>query len=333
MSNADAIALVNDAESGKRMVFISYTSKYRPFAWRLAKDLRTESQDVWIDHIKLRGGELWEEEIEKAIQAATTVCVVLPEAEKEPNWVKKEYTKANYYGKRPIPIKFRSCEIPLRLSDYQAFDCTSPAKYENEIPRIRELTGQDPTPIKVSPLTRLLVWHHKLVTIAPWLVSAALVVWLCWWFLPPSKTIPTVLYGEAKSGVVVQLENSGGRPATIRGYRLKFGGLPIIDGNLDVADVPPISEVPRHHAVIVHLKKRTYFDSIEEKDGSHRTAAQIEPLVDSHTITMEVDIKESSDPVPGREYHVRKTTFPARQIWPFLSSALPNMILGAVHAQ
>lgn len=97
--------------------FISYSHSDRDFAERIARDLRDDGWDVWIDFERLSAGELWREKISQSIVQTDTVIVNLsPRAVKSKN-VRSEIQIAHGMGKRILPVMSEPC-IDL-LDDYE----------------------------------------------------------------------------------------------------------------------------------------------------------------------------------------------------------------------
>ena len=58
-------------------IFISYSRKDLRFVEGLASDLRKAGFEVWYDFLRLRGGERWRIEIQRAIKNSQCVITVL----------------------------------------------------------------------------------------------------------------------------------------------------------------------------------------------------------------------------------------------------------------
>jgi len=85
-------------------VFISYSTQNRDYAHKLAKRLREERLDVWIDNAEIRSGDDWSQAIFAALRAASAVIVIMTSAAHESEWVRREVLLANETGKRIFPI-------------------------------------------------------------------------------------------------------------------------------------------------------------------------------------------------------------------------------------
>ena len=107
-------------------VFMSYSRRDSDVMWRTAKYLRERGINVWVDNEKLvPGTAIWEEEIEKAIKAASAIVVVMSPDSKNSEWVRREISMADQYRKHILPILVRGDEdssITLRLITRQFVD-------------------------------------------------------------------------------------------------------------------------------------------------------------------------------------------------------------------
>ena len=85
-------------------VFISYSTQNRDYAYKLAKRLRDEGIEVWIDNAEIRSGDDWSQAIFAAIRAASAMIVIMTSAAQESEWVRREVLLANETRKRIFPI-------------------------------------------------------------------------------------------------------------------------------------------------------------------------------------------------------------------------------------
>ncbi len=114
------------AQLPARHVFISYSRRDDIVMRRTVAFLRKQGIKVWVDNEKLTPGTpVWEEEIEKAINGAYAVVVILSPDAKNSEWVRREITYADQYRKRVFPVLVNGDEdasIPLRLITRQFVD-------------------------------------------------------------------------------------------------------------------------------------------------------------------------------------------------------------------
>ena len=116
------------------MYFISYCRKDNTFAIRLAKDLRAQGIEVWIDQLDIADGENWDDAIERALNSCLKVVLVLsPDSVRSQN-VKDEISYAIEKEKAVIPVMYRPCSIPYRWRRLQRIDAQH--GYEDALKRI-----------------------------------------------------------------------------------------------------------------------------------------------------------------------------------------------------
>ena len=84
-------------------IFISYSKKDKDFAWKLADDLVSTGHKVWIDR-SLQVGEDWKQTIEKKLEEADEVIVVLSANATASKWVQHEGSIAYGLKKRMYPV-------------------------------------------------------------------------------------------------------------------------------------------------------------------------------------------------------------------------------------
>ena len=106
-------------------IFINYAREDCPFVRSVVAQLRNAGVPVWMDEADISPGARWDQAIEQALNACSSVLVVLsPDAVKSHN-VLDEMAFALDEGKRIIPIKHKECNIPLRLRRIQYIDFTA----------------------------------------------------------------------------------------------------------------------------------------------------------------------------------------------------------------
>lgn len=107
-------------------IFISYSRRDDEVMRRVAFHLRDQGFKVWVDNEKLiPGTPAWEDAIEKAINSAFAVVVVLSPDSKNSEWVRREITYADQFNKRVFPVLVKGSEeesLPLRLVTRQFVD-------------------------------------------------------------------------------------------------------------------------------------------------------------------------------------------------------------------
>lgn len=114
--------------------FFSYSRDDSEFVLKLATDLRTAGIDIWLDQLDIIAGKRWDAEIEKALEGAETMMVVLSPTSVASNNVMDEVSYALEEGKRVIPILISDCEIPFRVKRLQRIDFTG--DYESALKKL-----------------------------------------------------------------------------------------------------------------------------------------------------------------------------------------------------
>ena len=102
--------------------FFSYSRDDSEFVLKLATDLRAAGANIWLDQLDIVAGKRWDAEIEKALDGAETMLVVLSPTSVASNNVMDEVSYALEEGKRVIPILISDCEIPFRVKRLQRVD-------------------------------------------------------------------------------------------------------------------------------------------------------------------------------------------------------------------
>ena len=103
-------------------IFISYSHKDKRFVKNLAENLSKNGNKIWWDFDALKGGQDWQNEIEKGISKCKNFLVVLTEDACKSEWVANEIAYAQQKGKRIIPLHLKSCDIPIGLIRKQYID-------------------------------------------------------------------------------------------------------------------------------------------------------------------------------------------------------------------
>ena len=106
-------------------IFFSYSRADSPFALTLAKDLREAGADIWIDQLDIPAGSHWDAAVEKALNTAAFVLVILTNSSTASTNVMDEVSFALESGKKIIPVLLEDCLPPFRLRRLQRIDFTS----------------------------------------------------------------------------------------------------------------------------------------------------------------------------------------------------------------
>lgn len=111
-------------------VFLCHASQDKPEVWKLHRYLKTRGVKPWLDVEDLLPGEDWEVEIPKALFSSDIILVCLSKnSVNKEGYVQKEIVFAlDKALEKPegtifiVPVKLEDCELPKRLSRYQAVD-------------------------------------------------------------------------------------------------------------------------------------------------------------------------------------------------------------------
>ena len=110
---------------GSELIFVSYSSKDRPFAIKLTEELEKLGANIWIDQLGIELGENWDGAIEKALDDSNSFLLLIsPTSVESPN-VQDEVSIAIEENKKMIPVLIKPCELPMRWKRRQYADLTS----------------------------------------------------------------------------------------------------------------------------------------------------------------------------------------------------------------
>lgn len=103
-------------------VFISYARADIEFCTRLAEDLGTAEANIWWDQVDIPPGDRWDESTQKALEGCKFLLVILSPASVDSNNVMDEVTFGLDHQKHVVPVLYRNCKIPFRLTRIQYID-------------------------------------------------------------------------------------------------------------------------------------------------------------------------------------------------------------------
>ena len=109
----------------QRKTFLSYSRVNKDFALRLAKELKSEGFDIWLDQLDIPAGSRWDREVERALKESEIFMIILTPASVDSENVLDEIGYAIDNGKRFLPVLLENCEVPLRLRRFQYVDFTN----------------------------------------------------------------------------------------------------------------------------------------------------------------------------------------------------------------
>lgn len=110
-------------------VFLSYARPDARVVDRIARDLRIQGVDLWMDRQDLVAGQEWLPQIENAITKADFMLVFISKASLGSAWVSQEYqaafqSQARAGGTRLIPVLLERVDLPPFLASIQYVDFT-----------------------------------------------------------------------------------------------------------------------------------------------------------------------------------------------------------------
>ena len=142
-------------------VFISHSSKDKPFVRRLAIGLLSEGIPVWLDSWRMSVGDSLLDNIYDAIDASSVVILVISKNAVDSGWVNRELnaalSKEQEYGRKfLLPIRIDDCKMPSKVADRLYADFASQAFAEPLSKLIRVLVTMGCRDLTVAPDRELL---------------------------------------------------------------------------------------------------------------------------------------------------------------------------------
>ena len=128
----------------EKKIFFSYSRDDSEFVLNLAKELRADGANVWLDQLDIKPGTRWDKSIEDALDASQTVLVILSKTSVASNNVMDEVSYALEEGKTVLPALLEDCDIPFRLRRLQFADFRiSHDKGKQTLTKALELTKKE----------------------------------------------------------------------------------------------------------------------------------------------------------------------------------------------
>lgn len=130
-----------------RRIFLSHSSKDKPFVRRLSTDLRMMGGiSTWIDEVEIRVGDSLIEKISEGIESSNFLAIVLSENSVKSRWVTEELNLAltDQIGSgriKILPLKIDECEVPAFLRSRLYADFTDPNNYRSSIRGLASALG------------------------------------------------------------------------------------------------------------------------------------------------------------------------------------------------
>lgn len=133
-------------------VFIAYPYRERALAEQVARALTAEGVSVWFDEQQIRPGDEIASALQRGLQSAGAVVLVLGSQAYGDTWARKEAALALSQGKRIIPIlPQRDAEIPYILRHLSYLDLSDEAGRSEKLQKLAK-TLAEPWPESADPL-------------------------------------------------------------------------------------------------------------------------------------------------------------------------------------
>ncbi len=100
----------------KKKIFLSYAHKDGEKVMRVAEHLTKLGFDVWIDKHKIKGGDLWSNEIAHAIESCQAFILFISKSSMKSDPVRRESDLAYTHKRKMILVRFDDAKIPSVLA-------------------------------------------------------------------------------------------------------------------------------------------------------------------------------------------------------------------------
>lgn len=100
----------------KTKVFLSYAHKDSAKVVSIVQDLQKYGFDVWIDRQNIKGGELWSEEIARAIRKCHYYVLLVSKASTQSDSIRREVHLAHLKNRKMILLRLDATEIPDEIA-------------------------------------------------------------------------------------------------------------------------------------------------------------------------------------------------------------------------
>ena len=115
------------ANAQQRVVFISHSSKDKPFVRQLAADLTANGVQVWLDEQRIRVGESIPEKIAQGLAESDFFVIVISANSASSDWVKREMNTAlvTEIERRKVtilPVRIDATPVPEAIKDKKYTD-------------------------------------------------------------------------------------------------------------------------------------------------------------------------------------------------------------------
>lgn len=112
------------------VVFLSHSSKDKPFIRQLATDLKKNGVGVWLDEQNIAVGDSIVERVGQGLAESDYFVLAMSNNSMNSPWVKKELNQAlvseiEQRDVKILPVKISECEIPVLIKDKKYADFSS----------------------------------------------------------------------------------------------------------------------------------------------------------------------------------------------------------------
>lgn len=138
----------HQSSAAERIVFISHSSKDKPFVRRLTSDLTNAEIKVWLDEQNIMVGDSISERISQALAKSDFFIIVLSKHSMDSNWVQQELNASimaelSRRSVHILPIRLDDSAMPTLLADrmYADFSKSYDEGLKKLIEAIKSKTG------------------------------------------------------------------------------------------------------------------------------------------------------------------------------------------------
>jgi hypothetical protein len=189
-------------------VFFSYARADSEFALRLAEDMRSSGVNIWIDQLDIPTGARWDETVEDALKACPRLLIILSPASIASQNVMDEVAFAIDQNKKIIPVFYRKCDIPFRLTRLQHIDFTG--DYQTALAKLLSPGNEKKTPPNPpTPNKRLLIIFAIIALLG--VLGVALIA-----NMEPPFHLPVLVDNDPEKNFMVATEKLKSNDASVR---------------------------------------------------------------------------------------------------------------------
>lgn len=137
-------------------IFLSHSHADKPFARRLAADLRLAGHTVWIDEAEINIGDSLIEKIRDGLDQVDYVAAILSSASIASPWVTRELDIASNREIKEnravvLPLMVERVDLPGFLEGKFYGDFTDPDQYKNTLSRLLRALGPSTPLVQMEP--------------------------------------------------------------------------------------------------------------------------------------------------------------------------------------